>query len=133
MRACDTCGRFFRETALLTRADRPNYGGRSCRLRRNALRQKSYHSNETAGTSEAAAGVPETGIADFSKTEKRENSPVLQAFAKIPSGETKESTIKKSPDGFGFPGVAAVARQADIAEVFNTDMLENRRVLQAFA
>ena len=89
------------------------------------------HSCETEGPDEAA-GVPKSDIADYFVTNKYENKHVLQAFANISGSEIKESTIKKSPGGFGLPNKALATRQADIANVFNTNMLENSRISQAF-
>ena len=97
-----------------------------------ALR-KPCNSNKTEETREAASGAAEADITDFSGTDKCENSHVLQVFEKISDNEIKKSTIKKSPDYFGFSGESAESRQADIANVFNTDMLDNRRVLRALA
>ena len=84
-------------------------------------------------TEEAASGVSEADVTDSSGTDKYENSRVLQAFEEISGSEMKKTTIKKSSDDLGFSGESAKARQADIANAFNTDMLDNRRVLRVFA
>jgi len=91
------------------------------------------NSGETLETGKAEVGAPEVGIADFSGTYKHENNRTIQGVVNISVDEIKNTTIKRSPDDFVVPGIAAVARQTDIADAFNVDMLENSRVLRAFA
>ena len=69
--------------------------------------QKLCNSNETEETRDATTGAAEAGIADSFGTGKPEISHVLQVFEKFSDNEIKKSTIKNSPDGFGFSGESA--------------------------
>ena len=96
-----------------------------------ATRIPCYHC-ETEGAGEAA-GVQKSDTADFSRTDKFEICRVLQESVKISDSEIKITAIKNPPGDLGFPCESAEARHADIANPFNIDMLDNRRVLRAFA
>ena len=94
--------------------------------------RKPCDSNETEGTGE---GMGARGVSPACNEKSGQNARVPGKVG-LPIGRQQgftKSTIKKSSDGFGFSGEPTEARQGKIADAFNTDMLDNRSVLRAFA
>jgi len=89
------------------------------------------HSSETVEV-DAIVEALKAEITECTGTGICENNQVSQATGRLStSSEIKKSTIKKPPDGFVFSGEAMAARKTGNANIFEAEMLEKRRVLQA--